>query len=256
MAIVTGGGSGLGRMFALALAQAGARVGCVELDAERGEETISLIREAGGNADFYPTDVGDEASVNAAVSGFLADAGGCDILINNAGISTVPARAHEIAVADWDRLMRINMRGAFLMARAVLPAMLSARRGSIINIASVIGLVGVYPDFPVISAAYASSKAGIAGFTKQLAMEYAKDGIRVNAIAPGWHGGTHLAREYRAVATPQVIARFEEHIQSSVPMGRRGNMQELSGLVLYLASDASTYVTGQVIAHDGGLTAS
>jgi NAD(P)-dependent dehydrogenase (short-subunit alcohol dehydrogenase family) len=255
VAIVTGSGSGLGRSFSLALAKAGASVACLERDKTSGVETVKLIREVGGEAHFHETDVADEESVESAVATCVADFGKCDVLINNAGIAIPPARAHETSIADWDRLMGINLRGSFLMTRAVLPTMLANNSGVVLNIASFIGLVGLYPDFPISGVAYASSKAAITGFTRQLALEYAKDGIRVNAIAPGWHGGTNLAREMRAAATPDDIARFEHYIKSSVPMGRRGTMEELSGLVLYLASDASSYVTGQVFAHDGGLTA-
>jgi len=151
--------------------------------------------------------------------------------------------------------MAVNLRGMFLCARAVLPGMMRSGGGSIINIASIVGLVGVYPRFAASATPYASSKAAVAGFTRQLAAEYAADGIRVNAIAPGWHGGTSLGRERRAIATPEDIERFENYIIGSVPMRRRGKPEEMDGLVVYLASDASRYLTGQVIAHDGGVTA-
>jgi NAD(P)-dependent dehydrogenase (short-subunit alcohol dehydrogenase family) len=252
-AIVTGSGSGLGRTFALTLASGGALVSCAEVNAATGEETAALIRQAGGAGVFHPMDVADETSVRGAVVAAQLMHGPCAILVNNAGIAVRPARGHETPVAEWDRLMGINLRGSFLLAQAVLPSMLAERRGSIINIASIIGNVGVYPGFPVTGVAYAASKAAIGGLTRQLAVEYAADGIRVNAIAPGWHSGTNLG--YWSESSQDVVDRLVRYIGESVPMGRRGDMQELAGLLLYLASDASSYVTGQVFSHDGGVTA-
>jgi NAD(P)-dependent dehydrogenase (short-subunit alcohol dehydrogenase family) len=193
--------------------------------------------------------------VTDAVAQTCAAFGTIDVLINNAGITTVPARLHELAVADWDRLMAINLRGTFLVTRAVLPVMLAARRGSIINLASIYGLGGFYPGFPAGLASYAASKAAIIGLTRQCAVEYARDGIRINAIAPGYHGGTNLGHEARADASAEKIAQLEGAIHAAIPMGRRGRPDELEGLAVYLASDASSYVTGQVFAHDGGWTA-
>jgi NAD(P)-dependent dehydrogenase (short-subunit alcohol dehydrogenase family) len=158
-------------------------------------------------------------------------------------------------VADWDRLIAINLRGVFLATRAILPMMLDGGGGSIINIASIIGIVGHYPGLAAVGANYAAAKAGVSGFTRQLAIEYARDNIRANAIAPGWHGGTALGAERRAKGRPEDIAAFEASIRDQTPMGRRGTPDELQGLAIYLASDASRYVTGQVFVQDGGWTA-
>jgi NAD(P)-dependent dehydrogenase (short-subunit alcohol dehydrogenase family) len=133
--------------------------------------------------------------------------------------------------------------------------MLAARRGSIINIASIYGLTGFYPGFPAGLSSYAASKGALIALTRQCAVEYAADGIRVNAIAPGYHGGTNLGHEGRSNASPEHIARLEGAIRAAVPMGRRGTPDELEGLAIYLASDASSYMTGQVFANDGGWTA-
>jgi len=151
-------------------------------------------------------------------------------------------------------LIAVNLKGVFLCSRAVLPAMIKAQRGSIVNIASLLGLRGHYPGFPCANVNYAAAKAGVDGMTRQLAAEYAADGIRVNAICPGWHEGTALGRERKAVA-PEEVARFDEAIYRRVPMGRKGQPEELDGLIVYLASDASSYVTGQSFSHDGGWTA-
>jgi NAD(P)-dependent dehydrogenase (short-subunit alcohol dehydrogenase family) len=174
-----------------------------------------------------------------------------DILINNAGIATNSARTHEYPVAEWDRLMAINLRGVFLVTRKALALMLPGP-GSIINISSILGLRGFWPGLPAGSISYSAAKAGVIGFTRQVAAEYAAEKIRVNAIAPGWHGGTALGAERRAASSPDDIKEFEQAIHARIAMKHRGVPDDLIGLVVYLASDASHYVTGQVIAHDGG----
>ena len=139
---------------------------------------------------------------------------------------------------------------------AAIPLMLAAGSGSIINIASLIGIGGFYPGIAVSGVAYAATKAGLTGMTRQIAAEYAKDNIRANAIAPGWQGaGTRLADHFKTDWSAEDRERFEQAILAGTPMGRRGAPKELRGLVIYLASDASSYVTGQLIAHDGGWTA-
>lgn len=254
-ALVTGAGSGLGRAFAEGLANSGARVFCVDRDRGRAEETASLINKKRNDAVALCADIAEPRAVEAMAREAAEIAPRLDILINNAGIATVPMRTHEMPVEDWDRLMAINLRGVFLVSRALIPRMMACGGGSIINIASIVGQVGNYPGFAMNGANYAAAKAGVIGFTRQMAAEYAKDNIRANAIAPGWHGGTRLADERKATATPAEIARFEEVILKGTPMGRRGAPEELQGLAIYLASDASRYVTGQVFTQDGGWTA-
>lgn len=255
VAVITGAGSGLGRVFARALARHGAHVVCADLNLPWAEETVALLQAEGGSAQAVTVDVSDAASVAALTQGLAAAPGRVDVLINNAGIATPPARIHELPVAEWDRLLAINLRSVFLCTREIIPLMLAQGSGSIINIASVIGMVGYYPGFPALGANYPASKAGVIGFTRQAAMEYAGDGIRVNAIAPGWHEGTRLGKERIDATSTATIARFNQAIIDRVPMGRKGNPEELTGLAVYLASDASSYVTGQVFAHDGGWTA-
>jgi NAD(P)-dependent dehydrogenase (short-subunit alcohol dehydrogenase family) len=245
----------LGRAFAEGLAASGARVICVDRDIERADETAGLINAKRNDAVALRADVAEASSVDAMAERVAEIGGGVDILINNAGIATAPTRIHEMPIEDWDRLIAINLRGVFLCGRALIPGMMARGGGSIINIASIIGLVGNYPGFPMNGANYAAAKAGVIGFTRQLAAEYAKDGIRANAIAPGWHGGTRLAEERKAKASQAEIDRFEEVILRGTPMGRRGRPEELQGLAIYLASDASRYVTGQVFTQDGGWTA-
>jgi NAD(P)-dependent dehydrogenase (short-subunit alcohol dehydrogenase family) len=254
-AVITGASSGLGRAFALALAEAGAQVTCVDRDAPGLAQTIELAKAQGASMTSIVADVAVEPDVDAMIARVAERSEIIDILINNAGIATPPGRTHEISVSDWDRALVVNLRSMFLVTRAVLPFMLRSRSGSIVNLSSFIGLVGAYPGFPVTAIPYATSKAGVVGFTRQIAIEYAADGIRVNAIAPGWHGGTNLGRERRATATREDGEKFEAFINKSVPMARRGTPEDLCGLVLYLTSDASLYMTGQVFAHDGGITA-
>ena len=254
-ALVTGAGFGLGRAFSRGLAGYGARIACADRDLQGAAATVSLVEETGGKALAVGVDVADANSVAEMAAGVRRECGKVDILINNAGIATLPARVHEMPVEDWDRLIAINLRGVFLATRAILPMMLENRSGSIISIASIIGIVGHYPGVPAVGANYAAAKAGVSGFTKQVAAEYAKDGIRANAIAPGWHGGTNLGAERRAKMKPEEVALFESAIKEHTPMGRRGTPEELEGLAIYLASDASRYVTGQTFVQDGGWTA-
>jgi len=250
-AVVTGAGSGLGRAFSLALAAFGAHVIAADRNEPWAKETAELVAKDGGQASPLAVDVTDDASVSAMAERLRAGARRVDVLVNNAGIATAPARTHEMPVEDWDRLMAVNLRGVFLTTRALLPLMLGGP-ASIINIASIVGMVGYYPGFPSAGANYAASKAGVVGFTRQLAAEYARDGIRANAIAPGWHEGTRLGAERRAVSSPETIARFDGAIFARTPMGRKGTTDELEGLIVYLASDAARFVTGQVFGHDGG----
>ena len=255
VAVVTGAGFGLGRSFALGLAAFGAHVICADRDLATAEETVGLARQSRGAADAAHVDVADETSTDDLWARVAADHGGVDILINNAGVTAVPVRTHELSVAEWDRVTSINLRGVFLSMRRAIPLMLPRGRGSIVNIASIAGLLGFYPDFPRLVACYSASKAGVIGLTRQAAAEYAADSIRVNAIAPGWHGGTNLGASSRAASTPEQIKLAEAAIHAGIPMKRRGVPDDLVGLAVYLASDASSYLTGQVIAHDGGWSA-
>lgn len=254
VALVTGAASGLGRVMAEGFADAGANVLCADVNHALLDETLQAITAKGHRASGVAIDVADQASIESAFQQIRALHKDIDILVNCAGVAAMPARTHELSIDDWNRLIAINLTGVFLVTRFALPLMLR-RGGSIINIASVIGMGGYYPGFPSTGLHYAASKAGIIGLTRQLAMEYAGDDIRANVIAPGWHFGTRLGDYRRERSGRQEQARFMEEIMRRIPMGRTGEPSEILGLALYLASPASRYVTGQLIAQDGGWTA-
>jgi NAD(P)-dependent dehydrogenase (short-subunit alcohol dehydrogenase family) len=197
-------------------------------------------------------DVAEEASVAAATRSLSEPR--VDILVNFAGVAAVPARTHELNIEAWHRVLSINLTGTFLMTRAVLPKMMKAG-GSIINVASVLGIGGYYPDFPSTGHHYVASKAGVIGLTRQLAVEYAADNIRANVIAPGWHSGTRLGDFRRQQSTAEEQERFMSEIIRRIPMKRNAEPAEIVGLAVYLASPASRYATGQLITQDGGWTA-
>ncbi|HET9629156.1 MAG TPA: SDR family NAD(P)-dependent oxidoreductase [Novosphingobium sp.] len=251
-ALITGAGSGLGQVIAEGYAQAGARVICADIAKDRLGEVVENIRSAGGKADPCQVDVWNEDSVAAAAAG-LGDSH-LDVLVNFAGVASAPTLTHELSTEDWNRGVGISLTGTFLMTRAMLPKMRS-KGGSIINVASILGLGGYFPGFPASSADYAAAKAGVIGFTRQVAVEYAAEAVRANVIAPGWHSGTRLGAERRAKRTAEEEERFYSEMHRRIPMQRRGDASEILGLALYLASPASGYLTGQVITQDGGWTA-
>jgi NAD(P)-dependent dehydrogenase (short-subunit alcohol dehydrogenase family) len=237
-ALVTGASSGLGRHFALVLARAGARVA---IGARRMDRLVTLaeeIRAGGGEALLVELDVTDEASIEQAVSRTADAMAGLDILVNNAGLVVAKA-ALDLSPADWDLTIATNLRGAFMVAQSAGRRMAEAKSGSIINIASILGLrTGGH------LAAYATSKAGLIHLTRNLALEWARLGIRVNAIAPGYVE-TELNSEFFGTQAGQDIIR-------RIPQRRLGQAEDLDGALLLLASDASRYITGAVLVVDGG----
>jgi gluconate 5-dehydrogenase len=253
-ALVTGAALGLGRSFARTLAEAGADVAIADINQERLPDTEEVIREAGGKALKIVADVSNPEDVGRMVEETVSTLGGLDIAVNNAGIIHKPYRFHETPLEEWDRLMAVNMTGVFTCMQRELEWMVGQKSGVIINNASILGLRGLTPDFtPRVS--YIAAKHAVIGLTKQAALEYARDGIRVNAIAPGWFEGTDIARERLAGVDEEVYRERTKKILDATPLKRRGQVQELIGLLLYLASDASSFVTGQTFVIDGGWTA-
>ena len=242
--LVTGGGSGIGRASAQALAREGAEVVVTDVVAEGGNETVRLIEEAGGKAVFILGDVADATDVERIIGEVEARHGRLDCAFNNAGIEGSQAPTAECTEENWDRVLRVNLKGIWMCMKYEIPLMLRRHGGSIVNTASVAGLVG----FPNI-AAYNASKGGVIQLTKTAALEYAKEGIRVNAVCPG------------VIRTPMVerfldgSAEAEAAFIAMEPVGRMGTPEEIAEAVAWLCSDASSFVTGDALPVDGGLVA-
>jgi NAD(P)-dependent dehydrogenase (short-subunit alcohol dehydrogenase family) len=244
VAMVTGAGQGLGREFARSLAQAGADVCVAEISAETGPDAAEELRSLGRNAVFVETDVTDPASAEAAVTATVDQLGRLDVLVNNAGI-TIWGEAESVPLDDWRKVLDVNLNGLFYCCQAAGRAMIPAGGGSIVNVASMSGLIA---NVPQPQASYNASKAAVIHLTRSLAVEWAGRGVRVNAISPGYMD-TPMARPY-----------FEDPAYGGVwmnriPMGRPGRPDELGPAVVFLASDASSYVTGSNLVIDGGYTA-
>lgn len=251
VAVVTGAGSGIGAATAMGLAAAGAWVACTDVNADGLARTVGIIVERGGVAIGHAGDVTSEDDVGAVVERAVAAYSRIDVLFANAGISG-EGRAHETTVELWERVIAVNLTGVWLSSRAVLPVMMRAGTGSIILLASIAGLVG-----RPAAAAYSSAKAGLIGLTRQMSVDYGPYGIRVNAICPGTID-TPLARQSYAdrgaldLANPQPgLARMGQ----DYPLTRLGNVDDVSGAVVFLASDESAWMSGSVLVVDGGLTA-
>jgi NAD(P)-dependent dehydrogenase (short-subunit alcohol dehydrogenase family) len=245
VAIVTGGGAGIGRAIAERFAREGAVVVIAEIDRARGEDAERAIRQAGGKAYFVATDVSDEAQVKAMAGAALGQCGRIDVLCNNAAIALFgqEARAHELSNETWDRTMAVNLRGYWLTSKYVIPAMLAQGGGSIIHVASPTGLFG----FTRLTA-YSTSKGGVVGLMRAMGADYAPDHIRVNAIVPGTIDTPMNAEEF---TDPKVRQRYAD----IAPARRLGVAADLTGIAVFLASEDSDYCVGGIFTVDGGLTA-
>ena len=244
VAIVTGAASGIGRQTAVLFAREGARVIACDTNADGGDETAEMIRRAHGDGIFIKTDVADEDQVSAMVTQGVSRYGKLDILCNCAGIGPPPfVKATELSLDRFDRVMRVNVHGVFLCCKHAIPHMIENGSGSIINVASIAGLQG---GMVVPITDYGTSKAAVLGLTKQLAAQFARDGIRVNAILPGPTDTPILD----PLMSPEARRRYEERI----PLGRMGQPEDQAYLCLYLACDESSFMTGSLIINDGGVT--
>ena len=240
-ALVTGGGSGLGRASAIALGRAGATVTVADVDEQGGKETVTLVlEEAGGDADFVRADVTQADEVEAMVDKTVARWGRLDCALNNAGTTGVSAPTADHTLEDWNRAIALNLTGVFLCLKYEIPAMLE-HGGAIVNMASGAGLVG-FAGLP----AYVASKHGVVGLTRAAALEYASQGLRVNAICPG------------STRTPMLEGfmggdeQVERMMTRAVPLGRLGRPEEIADAVVWLCSDAASFVVGHALAVDGG----
>jgi 3-oxoacyl-[acyl-carrier protein] reductase len=239
VAIVTGAGRGIGRAIALRFAGEGARVACVSRTYENAKKTAGKVNATRSDAaKAYAVDVADHAAVQKIGAHILEDFGRADILVNNAGV-TRDALAMRLSLEDWDVVVDTNLRGAFSFTHALVRAMTKRRSGRIINISSVVGLMGNAGQTN-----YAASKAGLIGFTKSLARELASRNITVNAVAPGF------------VITDMTVGlsdQIKDAIHSKIPLGRTGTPEEIAAAVAFLASAEAAYITGQVLCVDGGI---
>ena len=244
VALVTGGSSGIGRATASAFAGEGANVVVADVLVEGGGETVRMIKEAGGEAIFVKTDVSKATEVEALIKKIVETYGRLDCAINNAGIEGTMAPTADCTEENWDRTININLKGVWLCMKYEIPQMLKQGGGTIVNTASVAGLVGLQ-GLP----AYCASKGGVVQLTRTAALEYARAGIRVNAVCPG------------VIRTPMVdrlIAaqpEMEEALTAMEPVGRTGKPEEVAEAVVWLCSDAASFVTGHAMVVDGGFVA-
>jgi 3-oxoacyl-[acyl-carrier protein] reductase len=239
VAVVTGAGRGIGRAIALRFAAAGADVVCVSRTAENSEKVAGEVRALGRKAWAHAVDVTDSAAVDAAGEKIMTEAGRVDILVNNAGI-TRDGLLMRMSDEDWDIVLNTNLKGAFLFTRTFSRTLIKQRSGRIINIASIVGLIGNAGQCN-----YAASKAALIGFTKSVAKELASRGITVNAVAPGF---------IETDMTAGLKEELKAALLKQIPMNRLGQAEDIAEAALYLASPAARYVTGQVLTVDGGMT--
>ena len=245
VALVTGGGSGIGRATSQAFARVGCKVVVSDLNGPGGLETVKMILESGGEAVFIQANTTQSGQVEALVQRTVARFGALDCAVNNAGINVASRKpTHLYSEDDWDRVIDVNLRGVWLSMKYEISVMLKQGRGSIVNLASIYGIVGG-PN----TAAYTASKHGVSGLTRVAALEYAKDGIRVNAVGPGY---TDTSMVRRVVdANPGI----EDWMVGKTPAGRLGNPQEIAEAIIWLSSDEASFVTGAIVPVDGGMTA-
>ncbi len=239
--LITGGTSGIGRATAVAFGEAGAKVVLSGRREAEGEETAALIRDTGAECLFVRSDVSDEAEVQALVEKTIATYGRLDCAFNNAGIESPLKPLHEQSIEDFDKLMSINVRGLFLCMKYEIQQMLNQESGVIINNSSMGGLIA----FPGVSP-YVASKHAVMGLTRSAALDYAKQGIRINAVNPGLIATAMMDR---------LSSGSTDDVGSTVPMGRMGQAAEIAQAVVFLCSDAASYITGQPLVIDGGFTA-
>ena len=235
MALVTGGATGIGAAIARRFVEGNTQIAICDIDAEKGQ---TLAAEIGARAHFYKLDVADETEVNGVVDKIFDEFGRIDALVNNAGI-TIDKLLIRMNKEDWDRVLQVNLTGTFLMTKAVAKHMIKQRSGRIINMASVIGLIGNFGQTN-----YAASKAGIIAFTKSCAKELARRNIMVNAIAPGF---------IKTKMTEVIPGEIKESYLKLIPVGKFGEPEDVANLVVFLSSDQASYITGQTICVDGGM---
>lgn len=244
IALITGAASGIGRATARAFADEGARVIVLDVSTEAGHETVQLVEEDGGEAAFIKADVSQAEEVQAAIQTIIETYGRLDIGINNAGIAGPWTRVADLSFDDWDQVLAINLNGVFYCMHYEIKQMLQQGAGVIVNTASVAGLRGLAN-----ASAYSASKHAVVGLTKAAALEYARQGIRVNAVCPVFTR-TPLFEEMF-----ELNPNYEEKLKRNIPMRRYGTPENIADAIVWLCSDAASFVTGQAVPLDGGMTA-
>jgi NAD(P)-dependent dehydrogenase (short-subunit alcohol dehydrogenase family) len=246
VAIITGGGAGIGQAIAERFAAEGALVAIAERDVASGQAVAAAIQQAGGTALCVPTDIARSADVAAMVAAVVDRYGGVDILVNNAGVQLhgQDARAHELSEEIWDQTFTINIRGAWLCAKFSIPQLIARGGGAIVNLGSPTGLYGMGAGYT----AYSSSKAAIFGLTRVMAADYGRENIRVNAIVPG-------ATATTLIAPLLADAQIRSELEQLSPLGRLGAPEDVAALTVFLASDEARFCTGGYYMVDGGSTA-
>jgi len=246
VALITGGASGIGRATALTFAREGAKLIIADMNEDGGQQTVHMIAEHGGEATFVQVDVSRATEVEAMISKTVQTYGRLDCAHNNAGIGSRPrVLLHELSEESWERVISINLKGVWLCMKYEIIQMCTQGGGAIVNTASIMGLVGSWSR----SGVYNASKHGVVGLTKTAALEYAKSGIRVNAVCPGYIR-TPLIEEALA-SNPEM----EAQIVARHPVGRMGRPEEIAEAVMWLCSDAASFVTGHTMTVDGGYVA-
>ncbi len=255
VAVVTGGGSGLGREFCDVLAEFGADVACADIYKDRAEETCEIIKKYGHKTLVIEVDVSKYDQVQAMFRQVMAKFGRLDILVNDAAVAPPPVIIDQTTLHDWHRVIDVDLHGVFYCLKEGLAIMKEQGGGSIINISSVSGLRAAHPQTHP-QAPYVAAKHAVIGLTQQAAAEYGPYGIRVNCIAPGLHVGTKLPESEGPIVerTEEEIKAGEQRILSMIPLRRVGVPSDMRGLMLYLASDSSSFVTGELIVEDGGMS--
>ena len=244
VSLITGGGSGIGKASALAFAREGSKVVVADVNVDGGEQTVRLIQDTGGEATFVRADVANSSDVSAMVSHAVQTYNRLDCAFNNAGVSGGPGRVHEYTEENWSRVLDINLTGVWLCMKYEIIQMLNQGGGAIVNTASVMGLVGGSR-----SPAYGATKHAVVGLTRTGAVDYAQEGIRINAVCPGY------------IRTPMIEQGIlldpgaEERVVSRHPMHRLGTPEEIAEAVVWLCSDAASFVTGHAMTVDGGYVA-
>ncbi len=251
--LVTGSSSGMGRASALAFARVGAKVAVSDVDVEGGNETVEMIRDARGEATFIEADVSKSPEVEALINRVTQVYGRLDCAHNNAGIEGLQAFTADYPEEDWDRVMGVNLKGVWLCMKYEIRKMLESGKGAIVNTSSTFGLVGSKIGLP----AYIASKHGVVGLTRAAALEYAQKGIRVNAVCLGTIQTPMYERVNQVIigGNPAAKRELEEQIIKKEPSGRIGQPEEVAEAVVWVCSDAASFVTGHTLVIDGGLIA-